>query len=356
MPLTQKAPVDLGLSLALAVVASSNAPVLLLDEHRHVVTASDAFCHAFDVDCATIAGKDFAALGAGEWAIPQLQSLLRATAAGLAEVKDYEFDLIREGHDTRCLVLNAHKLNYGEGGAIRLLLAISDVTEARIARKLNEDLVRDKGLLLQELQHRVANSLQIIASVLMQSARKVQSEEARGHLRDAHNRVMSIAAVQRQLAISSVDRVKLQPYLSQLCDSLGASMIHDPEQISIKVTSDDSSVAADVSISLGLVVTELVINALKHAFPDGRQGRIVVGYERTGEDWTLSITDDGVGMPSDADAAKAGLGTNIVQALAKQLQANISVVDQSPGTAVSLDHVAPPKGKGAAPIVELAAV
>ena len=352
MPLTQKAPVDLGLSLALAVVASSNAPVLLLDEHRRVVTASNAFCHAFDLDCTTIAGKDFASLGAGEWAIPQLQSLLRATAAGLAEVKDYEFDLTREGQDTRCLVLNAHKLNYGDGGAIRMLLAISDVTEARIARKLNEDLVRDKGLLLQELQHRVANSLQIIASVLMQSARKVQSEEARGHLRDAHNRVMSIAAVQRQLAISSVDRVKLQPYLSQLCDSLGASMIHDPEQISITVTSDDSSVAANVSISLGLVVTELVINALKHAFPDDRQGRIVVGYGRKGEDWTLSVTDDGVGMSPDSDAAKAGLGTNIVQALAKQLQAEISVVDQKPGTAVSLEHVASRMGKGGAPIVK----
>jgi len=79
---------------------------------------------------------------------------------------------------------------------------------------MNEDLIRDKGILLQELQHRVANSLQIIASVLMQSAKKVQSEEVRGHLHDAHNRVMSVAAIQKQLAVSSTDRVSLQPYLS----------------------------------------------------------------------------------------------------------------------------------------------
>ena len=341
MPRTEVPPIDLGLSLALAVVASSHAPVLLLDENRLVVTASDAFCKAFEIDGATVNGKDFAALGDGEWAIPQLQSLLKATAAGLAEVKNYEFDLKREGRQTRCLVLNAHKLNYGDGGAIRMLLAITDTTDAQIASKLNEDLVRDKGILLQELQHRVANSLQIIASVLMQSAKKVQSEEVRGHLRDAHNRVMSIAAVQRQLAASSIDRVKLQPYLSQLCDSLGASMIHDPEQISIKVTSDDSSVEPDVSISLGLVVTELVINALKHAFPDGRHGRIAVGYGRNGNDWTLSVVDDGVGMPVGPVEPKAGLGSSIVVAIAKQLEAELSVVDNQPGTAVSLDHVAP---------------
>lgn len=183
-------PIDLGLSLAVAVVASSHAPVLLLDESRQVVTASDAFCDAFEIDGTTIAGKDFASLGNGEWSAPQLQSLLKATAAGLAEVKDYEFDLKRKGRTTRCLVVNAHKLDYGVGGAVRMLLAISDITDARLAKKLNADLVRDKGMLLQELQHRVANSLQIIASVLMQSARNVQSDEVRGHLHDAHHRVM----------------------------------------------------------------------------------------------------------------------------------------------------------------------
>jgi len=214
------------------------------------------------------------------------------------------------------------------------------VTEARLAEKMNEDLLRDKGILLQELQHRVANSLQIIASVLMQSAKKVQSEEVRGHLHDAHHRVMSVAAIQKQLAVSSVDRVNLRPYLSQLCESIGASMIHDHDQISVKVTSDESRVSADVSVSLGLVVTELVINALKHAFPNGRQGKILVDYGSEGTDWTLSVADDGVGMPVQPAAAKPGLGTNIVQALANQLDAKLSVLDGMPGTTVLLEHAA----------------
>ena len=133
------------------------------------------------------------------------------------------------------------------------------------------------------MQHRVANSLQIIASVLMQSARKVQSEEARGHLRDAHRRVMSIAAVQRHLAASTLEDVALRPYFVQLCASLAASMIHDPERLSIVVNVDDSVIDADASVSLGLIITELVINALKHAFPEQKRGKIVVDYrsERT---------------------------------------------------------------------------
>lgn len=276
---------ELGLNLALAVVASSHAPVLLLDGESNVVAASDAFCEAFGIDCAAVRGTAFASLGAGEWALPQLQSKLKATASGLAEVKNYEFDLKREGRSVRRLVINAQKLDYDAEGETRLLLAIADVTDARIAAKVTEDLIRDKAVLLQELQHRVANSLQIIASVLMQSAKRVQSDEARSHLQDAHDRIMSVAAVQKQLAISTQDKVDLRPYLSQLCESIGASMIHDLEQVTLEVHSSESRVSANVSVSLGLVVTELVINALKHAFPAGRKGKILVDYEAAGPDW-----------------------------------------------------------------------
>src|SRR3546814_9951846 len=96
----------------------------------------------------------------------------------------------------------------------------------------------------------------------MQSARRVQSEEVRGHLHDAHSRVMSIASLQQQLAASSLGDVELRSYFTQLCESLSASMIHDHDRVSIAVTADGSAVHADISVSLGLIVTELVINAL----------------------------------------------------------------------------------------------
>lgn len=323
-------------SLALAVVASSNEPLLLLDGDLNLVAASVSFCRAFQVDAASVPGRAMFALGEGEWDVPRLHSLLDATLAGYAEIEAYEMELRQPGRPTRCLVLHAHKLDYA--GDVRLILAMSDVTEARADARLKDDLIRQKAILLKELQHRVANSLQIIASVLMQSARRVQSDEARGHLREAHQRVMSVAAVQQQLATSQLGDVAMRPYLMQLCESLAASMIHDPSQLTLVATIDDSACSGDESISLGLIMTELVINALKHAFPDHRHGAIDVRYQADGEAWTLSVKDDGIGMPTGPIAAKPGLGTSIVEALAKQLQARVDVRSGGPGTTVSIIH------------------
>jgi len=329
---------DLALNLALAVIASSTAPLLLLSGNLTLIAASKSFCRAFDIEPANVARRSLSELGSGEWNIPQLMSLLNATASGFAEVDSYEIDLKRPGRGDRRLVLNAQKLDYGSPEDVRLLLSVSDVTDARVAAKLKDDMLKEKAVLLQELQHRVANSLQIIASVLMQSARKVQSDETRSHLHDAHKRVMSIAALQKQLAASNVADVELRTYFTTLCDSIGASMIRDHKQISLSVTVDDSIAKADVSVSLGLVVTELVINALKHAFPEDRSGTIKVDYHSRGPNWHLSVRDNGVGMPVDAANAKPGLGSSIVQALTSQLNAVVAIADASPGTAVSIDH------------------
>lgn len=322
----------------LAVIEASFAPLVLLDGELKVIAASSSFCRAFDIPPSAVTGQALAMLGHGEWKVPQLTSLLRATASGLAEIKEYEMDLIRPGRGTRRLVLNAHKLDYDKDH-IRLLLAVVDVTDARANEKLKDDLLREKAILLQEVQHRVANSLQIIASVLMQSARKMQSDDARSHLRDAHHRVLSIAAVQQQLAATSLGDVALRPYLTQLCESLGASMIRDHDKVSIAVTVDDSLAVANASISIGLIVTELVINALKHAFPGNRTGKITVSYQSNGPRWTLAVTDDGIGMPSGSQAAKPGLGTGIVEALVRQLNAEISVAGDDPGTVISISHL-----------------
>ncbi len=320
----------------LAMVMSSNEPLLFLSDDLKIIAASASFCRAFEIPPASVRGKRLAELGHGEWAMAKLESLLTATVTGSANIDAYEIDLKRPDQKTRQLIINARTLDDGDLEHIRLLVAITDVTDMRAEARLKDDLVRDKAILLQEVQHRVANSLQIIASVLMQSARRVQSEEARGHLHDARHRIMSIAALQRQLSTSAGGNVELRTYLTQLCQSLGASMIADPERLSIRVTVDDTSVPADVSISLGLIVTELVINALKHAFTDERTGLIEIDYQSSGQDWTLSITDNGIGMPVGSDAPKAGLGTGIVEALVKNLEGEITLTDADPGTVVTV--------------------
>jgi two-component sensor histidine kinase len=328
------------LSLIHAVIASSTTPLLLLAGDLRVIAASASFCDALGFDPASVPGRTLAELGAGEWNMAQLSVLLAATASGAAEIHAYEIDLKRDGRPIRHLIVNAHKLDYDNKAQVRLLVAVADVTEARASEKLKDDLIREKAILLREVQHRIANSLQIIASVLMQSARRVQSEETRGHLHDAHNRVMSIASVQRQLAESALGEVAVRSYLIQLCASLGASMIEDPARLSIAVSVDDSVTPSDTSISLGLIVTELVINALKHAFPDGRGGKILVNYRSTGSDWTLSVSDNGIGMPRGQRAPKPGLGTSIIEALANQLGADVNLSAGRPGTVVAIVHPA----------------
>ncbi|MBY0520133.1 MAG: PAS domain-containing protein [Sphingomonas sp.] len=332
-------PLQAASSLGLALVFSSATPLLLLDADLHVIAASGSFCGAFGLDPGTVVGVELSALGDGEWAAPQLRSLLRATVAGHPAINAYDFDLVRIGKPTRCLIVNAHKLNYVDSPAALVVLAVSDVTDARRIEKQKDDVVREKQVLLQEIQHRVANSLQIIASVLLQSARKVQSDEARTHLNDAHHRVMSIATLQRQLAVAKSGDVSLKAYFGDLCDSIGASMIYDHKLLTISAIVDDSVTSSEVSVSLGLIVTELVINALKHAFPDPTAtGLIVVEYWSRPSGWRLSVADNGVGMPGDEARRKPGLGTGIVEALSRQLDATVTITDTGPGTRVAIIH------------------
>jgi two-component sensor histidine kinase len=113
-------------------------------------------------------------------------------------------------------------------------------------------------------------------------------------------------------------------------------MISDPTALSISVEVDASVVDANKSVSLGLIVTELVINAIKHAFPGQRRGKIIVGYRSAGREWALSVKDDGAGMSKGPLNAKAGLGTGIVEALAKHLHSRVDIGDSSPGTEITI--------------------
>lgn len=325
----------------MALVMSSSTPLLLLNEELVVKAVSGSFCRSFSLNPDSVVGAELFAMGDGEWQIPQLRSLLTATASGSAAIDAYEMDLTRASDPTRNLILNAHQLDHYADEAIRLVVAVTDVTEARQAKLKIDALVQEKHMLLQELNHRVANSLQIIASVLMQRVRSSQSEETKLHLRDAHHRVMSIATLQRQLASTATGQVALRPYFTELCASIGASMIADPALLSLTVDADNTAMSADSSVSLGLIVTELAINALKHAFPNNGAGTITVGFRATPEGWVLSVADNGVGMPRDVEQAKPGLGTGIVHALAAQLSATVELNSSQHGTIASIVSVKP---------------
>jgi two-component sensor histidine kinase len=208
----------------------------------------------------------------------------------------------------------------------------------RVTVPITTELLYPNDVLLQEMQHRFANSLQIIASVLMLKARTVQSQEARSHLQDAYHRILSVATVQRHLEAEGPGKpIELGPHLTRLCDTLSTSMIGDTRSTSLKVQADAGTALPDDVMSIGLIITELVINALKYAFPNGDGGKILVRHKADGANWRLSVSDNGVGIKKNG-GAHTGLGTGIVETLAKQIDARVEIESGPLGTTVSITH------------------
>jgi len=331
-------------AFAEAILETVREPMLVLDANQRVVAASRALYNRFRVNSEDTEGKLLYELGDGQWDIPKLHVLLEKIIPDKGVMDDYEVAHEFPDIGQRTMLLNARQVLYETDKCTHILLGIEDITERRILEREKDELLQQKDVLLREMQHRVANSLQIIASIIMLKAKKVNSEEVRHHLQDAHKRVISVAAVQQHLhasvAAGSLNSVEVKPYLSTLCEALAASMIEEGRQISLHVLGEGGSVNCRDAESLGLITTELVINSLKHAFTDDtKDGRITVAFDVSGTNWKLSVADNGAGRPGGMFAqAKLGLGTGIVTALAKQLDAKVDTVSEPAGTVVSITH------------------
>jgi PAS domain S-box-containing protein len=327
-----------GQTLAEAIVDTVREPLVVLDHDLRVIAASRSFYRTFAVAPQDTQGRRLYELGDGQWNIPALRTVLEEIIPRQRTVEAYEVEHEFPTIGRRVMLLNARQVLGEDGSSTALLLAIEDVTERRDAEREKDELLRQKEVLLQEMQHRVANSLQIIASILLLKARTVQSEEIRDHLRDAHQRVMSVATVQQQLRASGLNEsINIGSYLSKLCESLAKSMVGDRRPVSIKVEATAGTAISDVAVSLGLIVTELVINVLKHAFPSGEAGEILVKYKAENSGWKLSVSDNGSGPnETPGEPPHTGLGTSIVEALAHQLNATVHKSSGPQGTTVSI--------------------
>ena len=329
------------LAFAEAIVDTVREPVLVLDKDLRVIAANRSFYSVFKVSPEHTQGRLLYALGDGQWDIPKLRALLEKILPEKGMMEGYEVEHEFPGLGHRTMRLNARQVFYKGGAGTTILLGMEDITERLVLEREKDELLRQKDVLLEELEHRIANSLQIIASIILLKAKVVQSEETRLHLQDTHKRVMSIAAVQRHLHASGIGgSIEVMPYLTRLCEALAASMISDHRPISLKVLGHGGTAPSRQAESLGLIVAELVMNALKHAFADENiEGQITVEYETAGTDWKLSVSDNGVGKPDGVFAqGKSGLGTGIIKALAHQLDAKLVTLSGLKGTTVSLTH------------------
>lgn len=188
--------------------------------------------------------------------------------------------------------------------------------------------------LLRDVDHRVKNNLQLISSVIQLQSRRTEDPAARHALRTALQRISAIAAVHRRV-YRSEDRelLDLAQMVRELVADLAAAAGRDG--IALNMALDPIVVDATQGGPLALVISELVGNALQHAFPDGRAGVVEVGLQRTPGGFVLVVADDGVGV-ADPAAIRRGFGLSMVQMLGQQLHATLEMADAHPGLRVTV--------------------
>jgi PAS domain S-box-containing protein len=201
-----------------------------------------------------------------------------------------------------------------------------DVTERREADERIRRALKEKEVLLREIHHRVKNNLQVISSLLRLQAGYVRDDTLRQVLNECHERVHAMAILHDQLhRVKDLSSVDLGGYIRTLTAGLFSSYGVNSAQIALRLDLEAITVPFDAAIPCGLIVNELVSNAIRHAFPEGRKGRISLGLHlEPGGEIELSVCDDGRGFPDSAPAASVqSLGLRLVHLLAEQMEASV---------------------------------
>jgi PAS domain S-box-containing protein len=242
----------------------------------------------------------------------------------------YDLRFMAQAADGRRLLLsaNAAPLLNQSGQADAVVVALEDITASQQVEERLRASLQEKEVLLQEIHHRVKNNLQVISSLLDMQSFSIQSPEAIAVLEDSQHRVRTMAFVHERLYQSEdLASVDVREYLESLTGYLLAAYEHDTDVIHLNLQADDVSFDIDSAIACGLIVNELVSNALKHAFPPGQPGEIHVRLRTANVGrFQLVVADNGVGFPPDLDVNTAtSLGLRLVNMLTEQLQGTLEM-------------------------------
>lgn len=179
----------------------------------------------------------------------------------------------------------------------------------------------------------MGNDFAIVSSLLDLQRRRSNNPETRAALEQAMGRIHSISRIHKQIyALPDARHVDLRQYLKDLCDGLHGATL-PPAGIAMSCRCDEAYMSRDTALALGLATNELITNAVKHAFPDDRDGVIDVCFSSNGEGWRLTVADDGVGMPQGQ--RKAGLGTGLIEQFVRQVGGELKIQCE-PGTIVTI--------------------
>lgn len=243
---------------------------------------------------------------------------------------------IRRPDGSEVLAIGNARPVYGEDGhAIGAVLTIRDDTERHAAEEALADAARTKDMLLHEVNHRVKNSLQLVTSLLMLQAGKAASPDLKQSLLEARSRIGVVASLHQRLYSSEQhDRIDLSLFLRDLAHDTIAALNSDGRIVVDFASPVPVILPLDRAVPLALIVSELLTNAIKYAFPGDAGGRVTVAIEPIGDMIAVSVTDDGAGLPPGfAPATSTGLGMRIVLALTRQVRGTLSLPERSSGTA-----------------------
>jgi PAS domain S-box-containing protein len=212
-----------------------------------------------------------------------------------------------------------------------VLASVVDITERKRRTSELTMALREREVLLQEVHHRVKNNLQIISSLINMQMRNTELGPSRDALSECQTRVQAIALIHEQLYQSKdYARVPFADYVRLLANNVFVATGVSPTHVQLELATEDVALAVDKAIPCGLVLNELITNALKHAFRDGRTGTVKVGLSRVDEaHCRLTVADDGAGFPPGSDVwSTDSLGLQLVRMLGEQLEAEVVTVTE----------------------------
>jgi PAS domain S-box-containing protein len=253
---------------------------------------------------------------------PDLFALNRPYIEAALAGRRQDFDRSIPGPDGVLRHSRASYLPDAHGGRVEgFFVLVTDVTDRVRGEQALAKALAERETLLQEVHHRVKNNLQVVQSLLQLQRRTVSDAGSRDALQETALRVRAMALVHEQLYRSpSLRAVSLPNYVRDLARLVALGSARSPDEVALDLDVAALEVGVDRAVPLGLLLTELIGNAFKHAFPDGRRGRVAVTIRQDARGVRISVTDNGRGLPPDFDLARADtLGLQLAAGLARQL-------------------------------------